>query len=478
MTGSPFRAFAERHDLDYAEAVEEGGIVPKGVGEVVGGRLPGDFDGIIASHVQPVEGTSAREPGVVAVTGRNIDTYYMRHSSLVLTRIPESAAFLPYVTCRDTAFHGAMDRWLGPGGLIPLIDHIEFESIALNRRYRIGIFRGFGENRLRQLFAPTVIDWMAHEAPDGIYFELMGGMLQTTIGGIVETEQELEHACLLAGRLVEIIRSESLEGVGESGTPQFQVSPKQEEYERTMAQKLAAVKFEAPPTDVATAAKAIEPVVKAESRGFLRKVFSSINESEALLLAVEAVARGYAERHDLAFERGTDFIARHLALPVPVAPKHSMRGTIPGTKLTGDLFVHAGGTEATAGAAIPWPTGDTVLQVLPPGRDEAETTPIGSYQLVVGEGARRESEPTQAGREAAAAIAQELGGRYGVSGRHIGPETLTRAMREWLGGDAEGKRGVVLGGETLLMFGRTIPLEEFSAAELDRVTASVAAIAS
>ena len=50
MGDSPLRAFAERHDLDYASAVAPGvGPIPKeGVGEVAGGALPGGLEGIIA----------------------------------------------------------------------------------------------------------------------------------------------------------------------------------------------------------------------------------------------------------------------------------------------------------------------------------------------------------------------------------------------------------------------------------------------
>ena len=79
-------------------------------------------------------------------------------------RILESVELARFITCVEADFRGHVDRALGPGGL-GRIQEIQFESIEFNRRYRIVTFRTGDENRLRQLFAPTCIDWMALTAP-------------------------------------------------------------------------------------------------------------------------------------------------------------------------------------------------------------------------------------------------------------------------------------------------------------------------
>ncbi len=120
MDRSPFESFAERHGLDYAESIAPvGGGIPDGVSEVAGGSLPGGIDGIVSRYAKSPSPTRAKPP--VAEPNRN-RLEGVEDFCLVATRVPESATFLPYVTCRDEQVRGMADRLIGPGGLIPIVD--------------------------------------------------------------------------------------------------------------------------------------------------------------------------------------------------------------------------------------------------------------------------------------------------------------------------------------------------------------------
>src|SRR5262245_7950225 len=143
MTTSPFRAFAEANDLDYAEraAAGAGGHFPLPHGditELVGGALPGGQEALVARLRREVEGEGSAP----------------REFTLYVTRLPESVGFARFITCFAGGFRGPISRAIGAGGL-GWIREFTFESIEFNRRYRVAMLRTGKEIRLRQLFAPT-----------------------------------------------------------------------------------------------------------------------------------------------------------------------------------------------------------------------------------------------------------------------------------------------------------------------------------
>ncbi len=491
MGDSPFQAFAERHDLDYAERVlPGGGVGRKGVSEVAGGSLPGGLAGVVARYEQEVkakvleDSSSPQLRRVTTSSGQTTTSKYFRDSCMLMTRVPESAAFLPYVTCRDSTVRGVTDRLIGPGGLIPLVDHVEFESTELNRRYRIGTFKGqTSGNRLRQLFAPTLIDWMAHAAPEGLYFELFGGVLMLTVTGRVTEESQIDHACELAGHLAERIRSESIEAVADDGTPEYSVPPEQIEQERKRADTLAAATFGEPPDDFATAFATIEPVVKGQSKGFLRKVFKGINKDEARDLAIEALVRAYGERHGLEWQRATEFIGRHSGSPMLIPPKHALRGPLPSLGITGDLFTFGGAAQGdaqspsyTPGATLPFADTTAVLQIVPATERQEGSRTIGGFQVVATGGAQRTSKASKRDAEVSASMGEELGGGFTVIAHNCGPGvTITPAMREWLlAEDRAGVAAMTAAGGTLTVFSAPKPAAQWSFATFDELCTSLA----
>jgi hypothetical protein len=185
-----FDELARRHGLSRADGVAPAHLMGGDArpGALAGGLLPGGMEGLIVERTR----TQSTNHG-----GRPV----VHTTSTLVTRFPESTIFLPQLSCRDERMDGFADRLVGPGGLIPLMDSYEFESIELNRKYRIGALKGISENRIRQLFAPTFIDFLATRAPEGMLFELFGGILSVTAPGPAEAAEDLERLCDFANEV-------------------------------------------------------------------------------------------------------------------------------------------------------------------------------------------------------------------------------------------------------------------------------------
>ena len=64
---------------------------------------------------------------------------------------------------------------------------------------------------LRQLFEPSFVYWLGDEAPDGIAFELVAGMLCVNVKGHLDSAAMLDRMCEAGSRIAERVREESLE---------------------------------------------------------------------------------------------------------------------------------------------------------------------------------------------------------------------------------------------------------------------------
>ncbi|MGI9020404.1 MAG: hypothetical protein ACR2G3_06820 [Solirubrobacterales bacterium] len=215
--------FAKRHSLSRADEARPQYLGSGGTktGALAGGLLPGSMEGFIiettrkvdSAHLGPLLGGASRkglrQVGVGDSRGGSA-TFY-RDLTTLFTTLPGTTMYMPQLSCRDDAISGFADRLLGPGGLIPLVAEYEFESIELNRHYRIGALKGISENKIRQLFAPSFIDFLARRAPDGMLFELFGGTLCVTAPGPASSAEELEKLCEFAAEVGRRITQEANE---------------------------------------------------------------------------------------------------------------------------------------------------------------------------------------------------------------------------------------------------------------------------
>ncbi len=157
-----------------------------------------------------VEGTLALfqyEERRASGQGGSETDYY--HYTLGLTKVPECIDFVPELYCR---------RKFGPHALEKLEDlfhrsyqRVEFESEALSRRYEIFAAKSEDANRLRQLFSPTFIVWLAESAPEKFAFELVDGTLCCYVNDYEKKTRDLDAVRAATATVAVRLREEATE---------------------------------------------------------------------------------------------------------------------------------------------------------------------------------------------------------------------------------------------------------------------------
>lgn len=136
------------------------------------------------------------------------ETNYYRYT-LGLVEIPDCAAFIPELYCQrkfglralekfEDAFRGDKER-------------VTLESEELLEKYEIFATKGEDANRLRQLFSPTFIVWLAEAAPEKFAFELVDGSLCCYVSGHKENAAALDAVAAATGSVAKRVREEALE---------------------------------------------------------------------------------------------------------------------------------------------------------------------------------------------------------------------------------------------------------------------------
>lgn len=206
MAASPIAAFAESHGLRFAESADlpqQGSTLTQGSGKVEGcatGTLPGG-----------IEGTLARFTYVHKWTDSDNHTHEEdRPFTLVVTAIPESIGFAPYL-----GFSGPeskLDEDAGGTDMAPIeIEHVEALKGAAARAYK-----GISERWLAQLLSPALVEWLGRCDAD-FGFELASGVLCAGRNGYLSAPAQLEALCTDVAHLATTIREESLEEVESGG---------------------------------------------------------------------------------------------------------------------------------------------------------------------------------------------------------------------------------------------------------------------
>jgi hypothetical protein len=95
----------------------------------------------------------------------------------VFARVPESQPFVPRLSC-DRKGRNVTDEHYG---FEIRSSRLWTESIRLNDRFEVKCSPFQDDNWLRQLFSPSLVDWLADESPSDFSFELAYGSLFCTI---------------------------------------------------------------------------------------------------------------------------------------------------------------------------------------------------------------------------------------------------------------------------------------------------------
>lgn len=338
----------ELRELTPALVTGAGGAIPI----AAAGSLGADVDGMLCHHVH-AQGGSRRE------------------STIALTRVPESAAFVPALVCRDRATTGRgapaqlpAERWVAT----------ELESTGFNRRYALLTLAGQDAGLVRELFSPSLIAWLEGEPPVGFSFELNEGHLTVALPGHLDDAAELERLCELAGDVAGRIRREIAEE-GELDPDVFDESQELRDLERG----LGVVRWDRPPASVQAAISgyrrwaarrpsvllsalfwavvtlgavtALVALVSSPAAGLvagaiaapfgfmLGRLYSSARyrwgSVSVSRVGLESFVREYARARGLDLESRWRFHSDHRHLPLPGFADHVLAGELPGSGLTG-----------------------------------------------------------------------------------------------------------------------------------------------
>ena len=185
----------------YVPAAQQPGPVKHAVWSLAG-KLPGGAFGRL--HHQ-------------AVFGKTLGIDVKGQHTIMVCRIPESVGYVPMLCCRPDELGSGMYYW---GGDQRERQSQRFESIELERRYRVEVAPGQAQLWIFQLFSPTFVDWLAHSTPPDFGFKLDLGVFTCetpqwrgqagSLTGEVDPEA-LDQLLTAGGRVAGRIRDEVLE---------------------------------------------------------------------------------------------------------------------------------------------------------------------------------------------------------------------------------------------------------------------------
>lgn len=163
----------------------------------IAGRLPGGATGRLRHQ---------------AVFGQTFGVEIAGHHTIMVCRLPESVGYLPMLCVRPDELTSSLYYW---GGDRRERESARFESAELERRYIVEVAPGQGQNWLFQLFAPRLVDWIAHQTPRDFGFLLDNGVFTCETpqwrGQSLGLTEALDLLAESGGRVAGRIRDEVLE---------------------------------------------------------------------------------------------------------------------------------------------------------------------------------------------------------------------------------------------------------------------------
>lgn len=211
----------------------------KEVSGIVRGDLPGDLKDSWLAHVSYV------------YTGMND----LKRSpfTLVLIQAPDSLGFAQRVLLHDHDLSKLdMSNPDSDRQVIEAPDRsVRLESERFLERYALFTDNNQDENSVWRLFAPTLIDWLTHQAPKDFSFELQDGALCCFVPGKLDDAAALDELCLASAR---VFREVARIGAGSAGTVAIDPESRQGKIEARLAEET----FDRPPQSVKKAAKAFK----------------------------------------------------------------------------------------------------------------------------------------------------------------------------------------------------------------------------
>jgi hypothetical protein len=237
--------FAKSSGLTYSASVErpsEGGSLDHG-GAIQGGatgKLPGGETGTVVYYTY--------------TTTDSDDHTTTHHRTVAWTQVPESVGFAPYLSSGLTSLQ-------------------KVKQFKLDNNTRVLAYEGTSESWLRQLFSPSLLDYLSR-SPDDEGWELASGTFYVSRDGHISDSNELQSLCGDLAHLAGAIRKESLEEV-ESGSAAA-AAAKDAAADPAMEAALAKVKLAESPASVVAAKPAFRSYVMKRPSEWLKAIFTAI----------------------------------------------------------------------------------------------------------------------------------------------------------------------------------------------------------
>jgi hypothetical protein len=381
-TPSALAKFAAAQGLRHASRIdlpEQTDVLTRGGGKVEGaatGALPGGIEGTLAHYTYTYTWTDSD----------NHSHSEERRFTLVVTAIPESIGFIPYL-----GFSGPASKLTAAAGGEDMAP-IDMRKSEVLKHATAMAYKGTRESWLAQLLSPAMIHWL-ERCDEDFGFELAGGVLVAGRAEYLTEPSQLTAACEDAAHLAGAIREESLEEVGTSGEAEAARDP--DAVDPKMEAALAAVPLDSPADTSAAVgaftsyarrtpstflgalrfallvtlglnvpgaalpitligAGAYLPLALIEGALILTVLFFSFRSRVgkcARKYAEEAFFRAYAGDRELQLEEPLHFAAAHAEAKLPFKPDRVLAGPLPGGS-NGSLVLAGDGTKRSDRIAV------------------------------------------------------------------------------------------------------------------------------
>ncbi len=164
------------------------------------GALPGGPNGVLAHYTYEEQSTDSE--------GNRETSYY--HFTVVYCELPQLASFVQELVCHHRSGFRFMDS---AEDKFRSRQRVELESETFDKRYESFCGEHDDMNRVRQVYEPTFIVWLAENAPKGFEWDLVAGTLVCWIKGQADSTKELDDMCAAAGVVAKRLFDEAGETV-------------------------------------------------------------------------------------------------------------------------------------------------------------------------------------------------------------------------------------------------------------------------
>jgi hypothetical protein len=162
------------------------------------GALPGGPNGELAHFTYEEDSTDSE--------GNRQTSYY--HFTIVYCELPELASFVQELVChRRSGFRfldSAEDKFRKR-------HRVELESEDFDKHFESFCGENDDMNKVRQIYEPTFIVWLAENAPEHFEWDLVAGVLVCSVKGKLDSTAELDALCAGAGVVAKRLFEEAKE---------------------------------------------------------------------------------------------------------------------------------------------------------------------------------------------------------------------------------------------------------------------------